>query len=233
LDKVSRFPGTWWLVGAAAVAAAATYFFMQGQVRTANERAELLQQTVTTKERSLLGQTTYVRYLQEGKRQLTAQQKFLAATVRQPYAVTQVIDQSVLGFHSTGTVAIWYSVEYSFGFDLAPDSFEITSDQTGITVTVGKPRLVATPAVTNLRHKVLTGGLLTDEKAAALKLYAEASKRRATRDRACNHGALRAAADDLPARFPAAATECDDCAAHRGCLSLSDDPTNWKEPPCA
>jgi hypothetical protein len=177
LDKVSRFPGTWWLAGAAAVAAAATYFVMQGQVHSANERAELLQQTVTTKERSLLGQTTYVRYLQEGKRQLTAQQKFLAATVRQPYAVTQVIDQSVLGFHSTGTVAIWYSVEYSFGFDLEPGRFEITSDQAGIRVTVGKPRLVATPAVTNLRHKVLTGGLLTDEKAAALKLYAEASKR--------------------------------------------------------
>ncbi|MGL6224761.1 MAG: hypothetical protein ACRC6L_14385, partial [Steroidobacteraceae bacterium] len=79
---MSRFPGTRWLVGAAVVAAAATYFFMQGQVRSANERAELLQQTVTSKERSLLGQTTYVRYLQEGKRQLTAQQKFLAATVR-------------------------------------------------------------------------------------------------------------------------------------------------------
>jgi hypothetical protein len=170
-----------WLVGAAAIAAAVTFFAMNGQVRSANERADLLQQTVTSTERSLLGQTTYVRYLQQGKQQLAAQQKFLAATVRQPYAVTQVIDQSVLGFHSTGTVAIWYSVEYSFGYDLAADRYDVSSDRDGIRIAVGKPRLVATPAVTGLRYKVLAGGVLTDEKAAALKLYAEASRRAAER----------------------------------------------------
>jgi hypothetical protein len=172
---------TAWLVGAAAIAAAVTFFIMQGKVRSASERADLLQQTVTSAERSLLGKTTFVRYLQEGKRQLTAKQDFLAATVRQPNAVTQVIDQSVLGFHSTGTVAIWYSVEYSFGYDLAPGQYDVTSDREGIRITVGKPRLVATPAVTDLRHKVLSGGLLTDEKGAALKLYAEASRRAAER----------------------------------------------------
>ena len=174
---MARPVSTPWLIGAAAIAAAVTFFIMQGQVRSANERAALLQDAVTTSERTLLGRTTYVRYLQEGKRQLTAQQKFLAATVSQPNAVTQVIDQSILGFHSTGTIAIWYSVEYSFGFDLAPDRFDVKSGPDGIEVVVGKPRLVAAPAVTNLKYKVLSGGLLTDEKAAALKLYAEASKR--------------------------------------------------------
>jgi hypothetical protein len=181
VDRPARSVSTPWLVAAAAIAAAATFFVMNGQVRSANERADLLQQTVTSTERSLLGQTTYVRYLQEGKKQLTAQQRFLAATVRQPYAVTQVIDQSVLGFHSTGTVAIWYSVEYSFGYDLAADRYDVTSDRDGIRIIVGKPRLVATPAVSDLRYKVLSGGMLTDEKAAALKLYAEASKRAAER----------------------------------------------------
>ena len=181
MDRPARSVSTPWLVAAAAIAAAATFFVMNGQVRSANERADLLQQTVTSTERSLLGQTTYVRYLQEGKKQLTAQQRFLAATVRQPYAVTQVIDQSVLGFHSTGTVAIWYSVEYSFGYDLAADRYDVTSDRDGIRITIGKPRLVATPAVSDLRYKVLSGGMLTDEKAAALKLYAEASKRAAER----------------------------------------------------
>lgn len=174
---MTRPVSTPWLVGAAAVAAAATFFIMQGQVRSANERASLLQDSVTASERSLLGRTTYVRHLQEGKRQLSAQQKFLAATVRQPNAVTLVLDQSVLGFHSTGTIAIWYDVEFSFGYDLSPDRYDVMSGPAGIEVTVGKPRLVAAPAVTNLRHKVLSGGLLTDEKAAALKLYAEASKR--------------------------------------------------------
>jgi len=174
---MTRPVSTPWLVGSAAIATAVTFFVMQGQVRSANERASLLQDSVTASERSLLGYTTYVRYLQEGKKQLAAQQRFLAATVSQPNAVTQVIDQSVLGFHSTGTIAIWYSVEYSFGYDLSAGRYEVRSGPDGIRVEVGKPRLVATPAVTNLKYKVLSGGLLTDEAAAALKLYAEASKR--------------------------------------------------------
>jgi len=174
---MTRPLSTPWLVGAASIAAAVTFFIMQGQVRSANERATLLQDSVTESERSLLGYTTYVRYLQEGKKQLAAQQKFLAATVSQPNAVTQVIDQSVLGFHSTGTIAIWYSVEYSFGYDLSPNLYDVRSGPAGIEIVVGKPRLVATPAVTNLKYKVLSGGLLTDEKAAGLKLFAEASKR--------------------------------------------------------
>jgi hypothetical protein len=174
---MTRPVSTPWLVGSAAIATAVTFFVMQGQVRSANERASLLQESVTESERSLLGYTTYVRYLQEGKKQLAAQQRFLAATVSQPNAVTQVIDQSVLGFHSTGTIAIWYSVEYSFGYDLAADRYDVKSGPDGIRVEVGKPRLVATPAVTNLKYKVISGGLLTDEAAAALKLYAEASKR--------------------------------------------------------
>ncbi len=174
---MTRPVSTPWLVGAAAIAAAVTFFIMQGQVRSANERASLLQDSVTESERTLLGRTTYVRHLQEGKRQLSAQQKFLAATVRQPNAVTLVLDQSVLGFHSTGTIAIWYDVEYSFGYDLSPNQFDVKSGPAGIEIMVGKPRLVAAPAVTNLKYKVLSGGLLTDEKAGALKLYAEASKR--------------------------------------------------------
>ena len=59
--------------------------------------------------------------------------------------MTLVIDQSVLGFHSTGTTAIWYSVEFSFGFDLSPDRYDVKSGPGGIEVMVGKPRLVARP----------------------------------------------------------------------------------------
>jgi hypothetical protein len=170
-------PTTKWLVAAAAIAAAVTFFIMQGQVKAARERAEALQKVVTTSERNLLGYTTYTKYLEEGKKKLAAEQKFLAASVRQPYAVTQVIDQSVLGFHSSGTVAIWYSVEYSFGYDLSPASYDVRAVDDRIEISVGRPRLVATPAVTNLTYKVLSGGLLTDEKQAALKLYAEAAGR--------------------------------------------------------
>ncbi len=131
---MTRPVSTPWLVAAAAIAAAVTFFLMQGQVRSANERASLLQDSVTASERTLLGRTTYVRYLQEGKRQMSAQQKFLAATVKQANAVTLVLDQSVLGFHSTGTTAIWYDVEFSFGFDLSPDRYDVKSGPGGIEV---------------------------------------------------------------------------------------------------
>jgi hypothetical protein len=166
-----------WLLLGGAAAAAITYVLMRGQVTAANERAEALQNVVTEKESSLLGYTSYTKYLSEGKQRVSSQARFLAATVGRQTAVTQVINASVLGLNSTGTVAIWYSVEYSYGFDLAADRYDIKAGDAGIEIHVGKPRLVATPAVTNLKYKVLSGGLFTDEKAAALKLFAEAAKR--------------------------------------------------------
>ena len=166
-----------WLLLGGAAAAAITYVLMRGQITAANERAEALQNVVTEKESSLLGYTSYTKYLSEGKQRVSNQARFLAATVGRQTAVTQVINASVLGLNSTGTVAIWYSVEYSYGFDLAADRYDIKAGDAGIEIHVGKPRLVATPAVTNLKYKVLSGGLFTDEKAAALKLFAEAAKR--------------------------------------------------------
>jgi hypothetical protein len=174
---MERRPSTAWLVAAAAIAAAVTYTIMQRQVTTANERADAAQHVVTRTEPGLLGSTTYTRYLEEGKRRLMGQQKLLAATVRQPNAVTLVLDRSVLGLHSSGTVAIWYSAEYSFGYDLQPDRYDVRAGRHGIEIVVPRPRLVATPAVTDLRWEVLSGGLLTDEKEGALRLTQEASRR--------------------------------------------------------
>jgi hypothetical protein len=165
-----------WLVAAGVVAAGVTYLAMRGEVMTARERADALQNVVTEKEASLLGYTSYTRYLSEGKRRLTSESKLLAATVGRNNTVTQVIDTAVLGLHSTGTVAISYSVEYAYGYDLAAEHYDIRAVDSGIEIRIGRPRLVATPAVTNLEYRVLSGGLLTDEKAAALRMFAQASK---------------------------------------------------------
>jgi hypothetical protein len=176
-------PSTPWLTLAAAVAAAVTYTIMRGQVESANERAEALQSVVTSTESTLLGQTAYTRFLQEGKKKLTGQRALLTAKVRLDNAVTLVLDKTVLGFRSSGTVAVWYSVEYAFGYDLNANAYDVRATDHGIAIEVGRVRLVATPAVTNLRYKVLSGGLLTDEKEAALRLYAEASRRAQVRGR--------------------------------------------------
>lgn len=43
--------------------------------------------------------------------------------------------------------------------------------------------MVASPAVRNLRYKVLSGGVLTDEKAAVIQLYAKAADESASKGR--------------------------------------------------
>ena len=53
------------------------------------------------------------------------------------------------------------SIAYSFGFDLRPDRFTVTSDKDGITVTLGRPELVASPAVNILSHEIPSTGLLS------------------------------------------------------------------------
>ena len=103
--------------------------------------------------------------------------KLLAATVVREEGATQIIEKSVLGIASTGVVAITYTAEYAFGFDLRPESYELHATNGGIEVHIHRPTLVAAPAVTNLQHRILSGGLLTDNKGAVIKLSQEAAKR--------------------------------------------------------
>lgn len=158
------------------IATGLTYAVMNGRLSSAYALVSTLEQEVSRQESELLGYTKYTSYLTLGKQSLAEQMKLLAATVTREESVTQVIEKSLLGLSSTGTVAIWYAVEYSFGFDLQPDSYDVRPTATGIEVRVKKPILAATPAVTNLRYRVLSGGLFTDEEKAVLKLYEEAAK---------------------------------------------------------
>lgn len=159
-------------------AAGTTYFSMSRMLDMSRAESQKLKTVLTETQENLLGHTSYTSYMTSGKESLQGQMKLLAATVVREEGVTQVIERVLLpGLSSSGTVAIWYSVEYSFGFDLQPHNYDVRATADGIEVRVKKPTLLATPAVTNLRYKVLAGGMLTDEKAAALKLYEEAAIR--------------------------------------------------------
>lgn len=154
----------------------ATYFGMSRMLASSRAEAQELKTVLTSTQENLLGHTNYTTYITVGKQALLGQLKLLTATVVREEGVTQVIERAVLpGLSSTGTVAIWYSVEYSFGFDLQPNNYDVRAAPDGIEVHVKKPSLIATPAVTKLRYKVLAGGFLTDEKEAALKLYEAAA----------------------------------------------------------
>lgn len=159
------------------VAAGLTYSLMYGRLSDAYAMISTLEKEVSRQESELLGYTKYTTYLTIGKQSLAEQMKLLAATVIREEGVTQVIERSLLGLSSTGTIAIWYTAEYSFGFDLRPESYDVRSIASGIEVRVKKPALITTPAITHLRYKILSGGLFTDEQSAVLRLYEEAARK--------------------------------------------------------
>lgn len=103
-------------------------------------------------------------YISSGKQVLSEQAKFLAATVVRDYHLIEHLKTSQLGWTSDATVIVEYKVEYSFGFELKPGDFEIRAIPSGIEVKIGKPVLVAPPAVTPGPHEIPRMGFLTDEK---------------------------------------------------------------------
>jgi len=159
------------------IAAGLTYSVMNGRLSDAYARVSTLEREVSRQESELLGYTKYTTYLTVGKQSLAQQMKLLTATAVREEGVTQVIERSLLGLSSSGTVAIWYTAEYSFGFDLQPENYDVRPADSGIEIRVKKPALVATPAITNLRYQILSGGLFTDERGAVLRLYEEAAKK--------------------------------------------------------
>lgn len=128
----------------------------------------------------VLGYTRYTSYLSAGKEAMSGQMKLLTATVTREESTTQTIERVPLPqlstkLTSTASIAIHYRAQYSFGYDLRPEAFDIRTGDKGIEIHVKKPQLIATPAVTELTHQILSQGLLTDEDAATLKLYEQAA----------------------------------------------------------
>ncbi len=170
-----------WVVALAAAGVVAATggaaWWAERRVNAALADTVQLQQQVAALQTTLLGYTRYTSYLTAGKQNLAEQMKLLAATVVREEGATQIIEKSVLGLASTGVVAITYTAEYAFGFDLNPQSYELRATDSGIEVHIHRPMLVSTPAVTHLQHRILSGGLLTDDKGAVIKLAQEAAKR--------------------------------------------------------
>ncbi len=130
----------------------------------------LVEEQLSTAKSDLLGYTKYTDYLTESKKALEGRMKFLAARVDREYVQIEHIQKSTLGFNSDATVIVRYAVEYSFGYDLRPDRFTVSGDKQGITVTLSKPELVASPAVNILAHEIPSTGVFIDEQAAVIAL---------------------------------------------------------------
>jgi len=160
-----------------AVAAGGGYLLLREGSRQAVDRIAELEREVTTKSESLLGYTRYTDYLTAGKKRLGERSSFLAARVVREEGVTRKIEKTWFGLRSRGVVSVDYTAEYAFGYDLRSGSYDLVDTPTGLEIRLQRPALVAAPAVSKLRHEVLSGGVLTDEDAAVRELYEEASER--------------------------------------------------------
>lgn len=133
-------------------------------------KAMKVQEELSETKKTLLGYTKYTDYIIESKKALEEQMKFLAAKVDREYVVVEHVQVSKLGVTSDAAVKLTYAVEYSFGFDLKSGNYHISDGPEGITVTISKPSLVASPAVKPLSHEILNRGILTDEKSAIIEI---------------------------------------------------------------
>lgn len=165
---MSVFRNAFWFAGALAVAGTlAALGYSNTELR--GQAAETERQLTRTHE-ELVGYTAYTTYLSKGKQSLREQARFLAARVVREDHWIQHLQRDMLLFRSEGTVILKVSTEYSFGFDLAPDKFDVVATDSGIQVKVGKPMLVAAPAIKLLSYEFPSTGLLVKEEQAALEL---------------------------------------------------------------
>lgn len=156
------------IVGAAVIGAAGTYLVLENRTRS---RVIEAQAEATSIKETLLGYNKYTDYLVAGKQIITAQAKFLAAKVVREYDVVENLQAGRFGLKSNATVIVNYSVEYSFGFDLNPDNFELLATPAGIEIKISKPMLVASPAVTPLDYSIPNKGVWIDEKIAIIDIH--------------------------------------------------------------
>lgn len=154
-----------------------TYWFMHSRYNEYKHDmvSKLLnvEEELSETKKDLLGYIKFTDYLTETKKAIHEQMKFLAAKVVRDYVLIEHIQKSKLGVKSEATVIVKYEVEYSFGYDLKPESFSISGDRNGITVTLKHPELVASPAVKIISHEIPSKGILIDEKEALLELQQE------------------------------------------------------------
>lgn len=156
------------------IGAGGTYWFMRSDLSEYKHDmlSKLLnvQEELSETKKDLLGYTKFTDYLTVSKKAIHEQMKFIAAKVTREYVLVQHLQKSKLLLKSDATVILKYEVEYSYGYDLKPESFSISGDINSILVTLNKPELVASPAVKVISTEIPQKGVLIDEKEALLEI---------------------------------------------------------------
>ncbi|PXX46949.1 hypothetical protein [Undibacterium pigrum] len=131
---------------------------------------QLTSENITLKN-ELLGYTRFNDYLTEGKRQLLEQSKLVTAQIVRQEGVTRVIEKKFFGLSSGAIVAISYTAEYSFGYDMRPENYTLVKTSSGIEIKLHRPILLVSPSARDLNYRILSSGMFTDPKSAVIQLY--------------------------------------------------------------
>ncbi|MES2878865.1 MAG: hypothetical protein V4713_10620 [Pseudomonadota bacterium] len=159
--------------------AAITYLVLDyrvfGERQKAMETALHDQAEVTATKKKLQGYTKYTDYLAPAKKTVTEQAKLFTAKVVRDHVHVEKVNKEKLKLKSDATFIVKYSVEYVFGMDFKPDSFEIVATTVGIEIRSPRPMLLAAPAIQPQSHETPGIGEVKNEKDVVAEIHLKLS----------------------------------------------------------
>ena len=159
--------GTFILIAACLVTAALVYFSLEyrlyGERQEALNRLMRAQAETAAFRKELAGYTSHAEYLAAAKQELSAKAKAISIKVLREYVYVENICQPPLLVMPVGVVIVRYTSEFSFGFDLKPENFDIVATETGLEIHVPKPIFTSPPNVKTQPHEIPIEGVITDE----------------------------------------------------------------------
>lgn len=141
--------------------------------KASTHAAELEEQLATTKE-ELAAFSKYIDHLPKAKESLIESGEKLATTIEDETTWVERGQKGVSPFKLDGNAVLKLSIEYTFGFELAADKFDLVVADKGIQVKLGKPRLLGTPNVTISSAEFPPKVLMVAEDAAAQEILQKA-----------------------------------------------------------
>lgn len=155
--------------------AGVTYVVMDyrfhGERQGAMESVLNVQAEAGSTKKKLLGYTKFMDYLVPGKQILSEKMKFLVAKVVREYVYVENLRKETLKRDTNASLIVRYSVEYSFGFDVKPDGFEILGTPGGIEIQIKRPSLITPPAIKSSSHEIPSGVAPFEEKETVAEIY--------------------------------------------------------------
>ena len=155
-------------------------FRRYGKGRESLDQVLRLQAEVASAKKALVGYTKYPDYLAAAKLAAVDQMKALAVKVTRESIHLERPPEETPDPTAEATVIVKYAVDYTFGFDAKPESFELVGTATGIALKLGKPKLMVTSAVRPLSHGAASKAELTEEHMAVIRKLPAVSHKQGT-----------------------------------------------------